>query len=428
MVMLACGFTCGFGIVLMSASSMYTDDVATRAFNGGSSIIALTLIAAVPVVVAVSKLLVDEKLSSYALWVLAGSHPAKVCLVVLVQVFFVSLIGAALGMCFSFVVCWLSAASVLFQYVGITDAAVSPDSLSVVGFLIGSSLLAVAASFFGLKSILRVSPLKALLLEDGHAESLPRGAFLKCAMGFVLLAATCVVSFEAPGGDASSAVSIGITIPLLATLSFALLAPVFLPLLLRVWAVVVPWGRNPIWRIAWRGIAYGKESLASIEIPLFVAFSLVSGVLSSVEMLLAFLEGQGVSSAAGLSFCQAVLFFCGPMVVCGVGAVASVLVRFASSRKRASTLFSCGLDGGDLVKELLAEALLHVANAGLLGAIAVGVSCGFVSVACGASPWGNLRLFEGACTLLFGLFLLLLASIPAFASSHKGGYLDGLSE
>lgn len=427
-MMLACGFVCGFGIVLMSASSAYTEDIAVRAFNGGSSIIALTLVAAVPVVVAVSKLLADEKLGSYALWILAGSYPAKVCLVVLVQAFFVSLIGAALGMCLSFIAGQFSAVSVLFRYVGISDAVVSPNSVYAVEFLIGSSLLVVAASFFELKSILHISPLEALFLGSDYSASSHRGVFFKCAMGFALLAVTCAVSFGASGGDVSSVVSIGVIIPLFTTLSFALLAPVFLPLLLRVWAAAMPWRRNPIWRIAWRGVAYEKENLASIEVPLLVAFSLVSGALSSVEMLLVFLEGQGSAPAVGLSAYQAMLFFGGPMVVCGVGAVASVLVRFASSRKRASTLFSCGLDGAGLAKELLAEALIHAVNAGLLGVIAVGVSCGFVSIACGASVWGNLKLLEGAWVLLFGLLLLLLASIPAFASSFRGGCLDGLSE
>ena len=397
MVAAACGFIGGWGVSLAATAKTYPN---MQSF--AVTVIAFSMIAAVPVAAQTANLAVTAQRRSYALWQLANASPRQVRAVVLGQIATVALSGALCGTL-------VEAASFepLFPWVFSSPFYQPIDQVVLeVGLpLMPAVWLAVAAVFLvgGLRGACNAAktPPVAVLREPEEAR---RGmAWTRTLLCAVLAFSTWQVAASLSGSDLNS-------------LSVAL------PALLGAWTALVSRGRWSVWFLARRAARFGLAASTSVEAPVVVGFGVVAGVFSLSNLLGAFVVSRSVVGySTSLDWTSSVLLLGGPVLIAVVGAAASMAMSSRARVRNVALLVACGASFRTVLASSVCEALIHTVTATLAGMLCVIVSNAAVAFALGLPPLEGLSFAEGAAVPLAGLVLVLVAELaPTISVLRKG--------
>ena len=415
MVAAACGFIGGWGVSLAATAKTYPNMQSSAV-----TVIAFSMIAAVPVAAQTANLAVTAQRRSYALWQLANASPRQVRAVVLGQIATVALSGALCGTL-------VEAASFepLFPWVFSSPFYQPIDQVVLeVGLpLMPAVWLAVAAVFLvgGLRGACNAAktPPVAVLREPEEAR---RGmAWTRTLLCAVLAFSTWQVAASLSGSDLNS-LSASLFVPLLATATLAAAAPVALPALLGAWTALVSRGRWSVWFLARRAARFGLAASTSVEAPVVVGFGVVAGVFSLSNLLGAFVVSRSVVGySTSLDWTSSVLLLGGPVLIAVVGAAASMAMSSRARVRDVALLVACGASFRTVLASSVCEALIHAVTATLAGMLCIIVSNAAVAFALGLPPLEGLSFAEGAAVPLAGLVLVLVAELaPTISVLRKG--------
>ncbi len=385
-----CGVASGWSALLISSS--YGLDVAAsrRLLNAGTATLFLTWIASVPVSASVARLVAKKKEPAYSVWRLLGIRRRYVGLCFFVQIVIASFLGLALGMfAFSFLVPCLGSlvysGAFLDPFVGVLIVCVE-----LLSFVFGG-LSSVVSS-------LSVSP--ASTLGGQRVSGKKFGVFRAIAC---IVSVACLVSLIAIAAESDplSRVSCLVFLPFVIALLCSIFLRLLLPWVVKAWTAVAPWRGAPVWLVARSKVLFYSDEAVAIQMPIAIGVSLVAGLVTTVETLVFYLEGQGIE-ASGITAEQLLSFLGAPILVCAAGAVAVVAMSASDRALEGRTLVSCGSCRKSVFEMQICESFIHAFNA-----LIVGVAC---SLASGA-------ITSAVCAVSLPLLACLAPSLLIFALS-----------
>ena len=359
--------------VTAAVGAVVAGDIATALEVGGNEalalygigglIVVLTAVTALIVVGAVTGLTVTLQQRAYALWQLVGIRPVLVRAVVTAQLLIVSLLGAVLGC--------LAAAPVLgplFRY----TFADSPDlarlqptfgPVTAVPVILFVALVVTVGGSRSAGRAARTPPIRSLREADLPDRRMTVARWL-AGVGTLGVVVAIVASLPGTGLD-TMAVPLMLIGPLVAG-ALAAFGPLFLAPLVRAWTSVLPATASAAWYLARSNTAANAARSTATISPLMVAIALAGGLYAANGTV-----GAATSAGSGLTTGSVVLLIGGPLSLAVLGAVATI---FMSSRRRErefALVVAAGGTPGMVLAAAVAEAVIYVGTALLLGAVAV---------------------------------------------------------
>lgn len=385
-----CGVASGWSALLIASSYGLEAAPSRQLLNAGTATLFLTWIASVPVSSSVARLVAKKKEQTYSAWRLLGMRRRYIGLCFFVQIVIASFFGLALGL-FAF-----SFSAPCFDSLVHSEACFD--------FLIGVSIVCVELLAFvlgGLSSVLsslRVSPLLTLGDQLSSRKKIGILRVIACVALVVCLFSMIAVS---AGLDPLSRISCLVFLPFVVALLCSVVLRLLLPWVAKMWTTVVPWRGFPVWLIARSKVLFCLDESVAIQMPIVIGISLVAGLIAVVDVLVVYLEGQGVE-ASGISVEQLLSFLGAPILVCIAGAVAVVAMSAGDRALEGRTLISCGSGHKSILEMTICESFIHAFNALLVG-IACALSSGVIASA--------------VCSVGFPLSVCLISSLLIFALS-----------
>lgn len=383
-----CGLAGGWSDLLISSSYGLEPDASRRLFNAGTATLFLTWVASVPVSASVARLVAKRKEPIYAVWRLLGMRRRYAGLCFFTQMATVSFLGLTLGL--------LAFGSMIPYFDGIIPSLGARldfvPSITVICVELLSFVFGGLGSFV---SSLNVSPVKAF---DG--QSLPRKRLSVFRVIVGVVSAICLFSLIAisASSDPLSRVSCLVFLPFIAALFCSLFLRLLLPWVVKLWTKVVPWEDSPVWLVARSKILFYSDEAVAIQMPIAIGVSLVTGLILVVEVLVVYLEEQGIK-ASGVNVEQMLSFLGAPILVCIAGAVAVVAMSASDRVIEGKTLVSCGSSNQAVFGMAVCESFIHAFNALLMG-----LACALASGA----------IASAVCSSLFPLSACLAPSLIVF--------------
>ena len=217
------------------------------------------------------------------------------------------------------------------------------------------------------------------------------------------------------------ALSNSLFLPLLMVATLVPVAPAALSALMAAWTAPVPQRRLHAWYLARRTARYGLAASTSTETPIMVGFALVAGIFSLGGLLEGYIRQQGLTGySATLDWTSSVLLLGGPVLLCAVGAAASVVMTSKTRTRDVALLVVAGARPGTLLAAAACEALVHAVTATLAGMAVVIASNAVVASAVGMPPFSGLAFGEGLVVSLAGFVLVLAATlVPTCAALRR---------
>ena len=413
-VAVACGFVGGFAASLIATARTYPNTESLAA-----SVIMFSAVAAVAVLASVAGLTVSAQRRSYALWQLANVSPRRVAAVVLAQLAVVAVLGAAVGTS-------IEAASFAPLFPIVFS---SPDYQPIdqvvpdAGLLLMPAVWAAVACVFlvggarGARSAAKMPPVAALR----EPEAARKGVTAMRALVSAVLGLGAWQIASSLFGAELRALSNSLFLPLLMVATLVPVAPAALSALMAAWTAPVPQRRLHAWYLARRTARYGLAASTSTETPIMVGFALVAGIFSLGGLLEGYIRQQGLTGySATLDWTSSVLLLGGPVLLCAVGAAASVVMTSKTRTRDVALLVVAGARPGTLLAAAACEALVHAVTATLAGMVVVIASNAVVASAVGMPPFSGLAFGEGLVVSLAGFVLVLAATlVPTCAALRR---------
>lgn len=417
-VAVACGYIGGWAASFVETANYYTGDV-SRALEGSALIVILfSVVVAIVVLSSAANLTVSVNRRSYALWQLMNVSPIRVSAVVLAQLAVVATTGAVGGTLlvavtidplFPLVFNSYGPTFQLVPRVGVIP--MSLVCLSVVGvFLFGGMK--------GARSAGHTPPLVALREPELRRIEMTR---LRIVLFIALSACSGILVSNMGSSEPFDAMDDTLYLLILIAAVVASVAPFLLSLTQRVWTSFAPEDRWDAWFLARRTARYGLSVSTSVETPIMLGFLLVGGTFSLLNAMGLFVQQEGIiGMSTTLDGTSAILLMGGPVLLCAVGAAASVLMSSQSRTRDIALLVASGAGRETLIAAAVYEALIHAVTATLVGMVGVVVFDALVSCAIRLPLFSGLTFTEGFVVSVVGFFLVLIATlVPTCAALNE---------
>ncbi|MET4061826.1 putative ABC transport system permease protein [Arthrobacter sp. UYP6] len=408
MVSVATGGIGAIGAGLIETGNHYGGDVQYDLAGASTILIVLSAATALIVLSSTADLTVALQQRSYALWQLAGLSPLTVAAVVLCQLAVVGSLGAAIGWGFVKVF-----AAPIFDWLWQPLEFAEPTSvhLGAAGFavlVVVQSLVVMLGGLRGARTASRVSPIEAL--RAAEATPLSFGWF-RILLFIALLTATGALSLSLMRADFETIAGNAILlVPMIAAL-FAVAGPVVFRPVLKAWTSIIPSRWSASWYLARNSAAYRLgQSSASIA-PLMIAVALPGGLFTTAASLSA-----AVGEKRELSAGVVILMLGGPLLLAGIGAVATVFMSGYAREREFALIRAAGSTTSLIVLTAVWEALIYTVTAAILATTAIVVGAGVLALALDVGL-PVLSLSSVATVSAAGFVLLLAATlIPTLLS------------
>lgn len=403
----ACGFIYQYGFCLIGSA----EQVGSAFSNMGLPMLLFSSIAAVPVAAAVGNLVVTQQRKSYALWQLAGVLPGTVRALVIIQLCMTGIFGALAGS---------AAASLIYSPTlpvllpDLTELAnlespveLVPNWSGVIDSCALSAAVFVAGGFGSARRASKMSPTIALTEPESSAPRIP---WLRILLMMICLGAAGLLLTYMCSENLTLVTNGTFFFPLVVVVCYSVLAPWFLPLVLRMWTV--PLNGLVLPCLAKREAGYALASSTTIELPIMIGFGVIAGISSSVSLLGEWYEAHSLSYDPTLNQTAQVILFGCPALICLVGSMASALIASEERSRNVSSLRVMGMTLKEALFVSLLESLVHVINALIVGILAVCTSVNITALIFKANPLKYLNLASGLSVGLIGfLFIGLVIGV-----------------
>lgn len=402
-----CGVASGWSTLLISSSYGLEGAASRQLFNAGTATLFLTWIASIPVSASVARLVAKKKEPTYSAWRLLGMRRRYVGLCFFVQIVITSFFGLALGL-FSFGLATPCIDSLVYSKVRLD-------------FLVGALIVCAELLAFvlgGLSSVLSslsVSPLLALGDQLPPRKKIGVFRVSACAASAVCLFSLIVIS---AGLDPLSRIGCLVFLPFVVALFCSVILRLLLPWAVKTWTAVAPWRGSPIWLVARSKVLFYPDESVAIQMPIAMGISLVAGLITVVDALIAYLDGQGIE-ASGISAEQLLSFLGAPLLVCVTGAVAVVAMSASDRALEGRTLISCGSNHRSIFGMMICESFIHAFNALIVGMACALSSGAIASAVCSvglplsACLVSSLLIFAPSFAVVLSPMLMVLPSVSA---------------
>ncbi|AXH35413.1 hypothetical protein DVJ78_08315 [Humibacter sp. BT305] len=374
-----------------------------------STVIVLSAVSLSVVLSTTVRTLVEVRRRAFALWLIVGLQPRQVFTIVLVELTVVAVIGAGTGALIAVAACPPLVGALLAQSSGL--GTVSP-SLSLGSALGSAAFAALVAVLAGLPLAQRAGVTPPLALLRGGPQRSSR-VIARAIVGALLV--SLVVSMgaglaEALPNGAAQAVLMG---PILIAVC-AVLAPLYLPALIRAWTSVLPARMSVSWFLAREAVIdSAQRSSASV-----VAFTVAIGlpwtfICGQRTVVTATVAPEGADAVSPLSLA---LLLSGPTLLAAIGGAASVFMASADREREDALLRVAG--AGSAVRGFTAvwEAVIHVVSALIVSAVVSLVIAGGVSLALSPVAPTVVPVLAPSVGLLGAAGCVVLALAASFAS------------
>ncbi|GAA2899693.1 hypothetical protein Acy02nite_60910 [Actinoplanes cyaneus] len=369
------------GVLLVMISTalvaaVVASDIETGVTAGGNVALALyaisgviilfSAVTAIIVLGSVTALAVTLHQRAYALWQLVGFRPGHVRAVVHAQVAILAVLGSGIGCALA-----LPAVGPLFRFSFASTADFDTATprfgvLSAAGVVLFVLLLAVASSARGARRAALTPAIATLREADVPRVPMTGKRWITATIMVGLLA--WIVSTLPGTAVERLAVPLMLIGPLVAGI-LATMGPLFMAPLVRAWTALVPTTWSSAWYLARNTTASHISRSAAVINPLVVATALAGGLYAANDTVRA-----ATTDAGSLSAGTVVLLLGGPLVLSLVGATVSVFMSSRTREREVALLVATGATWATAIRAAVAEALIYVGTAALLGVAAVTVT------------------------------------------------------
>lgn len=395
--------TGGIGAVsagLIETGNHYGGDIQDDLSGASTLLIVLSTATALIVLRSTADLTVALQQRSYALWQLAGLSPFRVASIVLTQLAIVGTLGAVLGWlliraCSTPVFGWLLGPLELTS-----EITVRMSGSGLTAIVIGQ---AAVVTLGGLRSALkasRTSPIEALRSAEATTVSFGWG---KSLLLIALIGAAIALALSLLRGDFQTITDNSVLlVPLIAAV-LAVAAPIVFRPVLTFWTRLVPAKFSATWYLARNSAAYRLgQSTASIT-PLMIAIALVGGLFTTTASLSA-----AVDEHRALSLGVVAIMIGGPLLVAGIGAMATVFMSGYARERESALIQAAGTTAYVVVLTAVWEALIYTLTAAILAIAAIVL--GAIVLARGLGLGFPVISLSSIAVASAGGFVLLLAA------------------
>lgn len=341
------------------------------------AVIFFSSVPVIPVIQSLSNLLVRKRSDTYALWMLTGVTPRQVTRSFIAEMLAFCLMGSLLGSVGSYAFQPLVRASVLPGEAG----SVALGAGSIVASCITTCLIIMAlvalGSVKGAIRAARVSPARMILGIEELKKKLPLFKVLVCIGSLGVLGA--LAASTASRTTASITPGFFLSLPLIVLVGS--MALWIMPSLLRVWTALFK--RFTIIAIAVQNVRYSLASSVSLELPLYIAYTLTTTLFASLPLLDQFYASRQLVGDFRIPIQASFVMVGIPVFICFAGALASILMALDSCKDNVVLLLVNGLTRRQVVVCMCCEALMHCVNALLLGLITALVAHGLLATLLG---------------------------------------------
>ena len=403
-----CGVASGWSALLISSSYGLEGAASRQLLNAGTATLFLTWIASIPVSASVARFVAKEKEPTYSAWRLLGMRRRYVGLCFFAQMTVASLFGLTLGL--------FASGSVIPCFGNVVYSGACLD------FSIGALIVCVALLAFvlgGLGSVLSSLSVSPLLTPSSQLPSRKKAGILRvvaCAALAVCLFSMITISVKL---EPLARISCLVFLPFIVALFCAVVLRLMLPWVAKMWTAIVPWRNFPIWLVVRSKVLFYSDESVAIQMPIAIGISLVAGLVTVVDALVVYLEGQGIE-ASGISVEQLLSFLGAPLLVCIAGAVAVVAMSASDRILEGRTLISCGSNHKSIFAMTVCESFVHAFNALLVGMACALSSGAIVSAVCSVGLPLSACLASSLLIFLFSFTVVLLPMLAELPSARGG--------
>lgn len=408
LVAIATGSIGTIGAGLIETGNYYGGDVQYDLVGASTILILLSTVTALIVLSSTADLAVSLQQRSYALWQLAGMGPVQVAAVVLAQLAVIGSLGAVIGWatvkaCAAPIFGWLWGP---LEFTDNTSPRVSGLGLAII--IVAQVVVVLVGGFRGARTAGRVLPIEALRTAEATMTSF---GWLRGLLLIVLVGAAVGISVSLVGADFETISGNSILlIPLFAAV-LAVASPIVFRPVLKVWTSLIPARWSATWYLARNSADYRLGQSTAAITPLMIAIALAGGLFTTAASLSA-----AVGEKRELEIGVVVLMLGGPLLLAGVGAMATVFMSGYAREREFALLRAAGSTPRTILLTAVWEAIIYTVTAAILAALAILVGAVVLALALELSA-PVLSLSSGAIVVIGGFMLLLAATlIPTFIS------------
>jgi putative ABC transport system permease protein len=321
---------------------------------------------------------------------LGGATPAQIASTIMIQLVLVSLVSSVVAAVIALLALRPALTFLAFERAEAGTAMPTPAPVYTLWPLLLTALGAVAVAVLGgLRQTLhasRVAPVEALREHDagGQEARMRIGRIVASVLtGLVLVAAYATVALFTADPDSetiSNLTLLSMTVLIIVAVLLALLAPVVVGPLTRVWvkAVPLPWAS---WQLARRTVSARARRLVRSVVPVMMTIGLLLGMLAIWESLESTLVANGYDIEITATGPASLLIFLGlPLLIALSGGIGSLIMM---SRQRDAELALLGIAGATPAQRVvvpLLEAVIITITATILGVLMAAAAVGVLAL------------------------------------------------
>ncbi|MBF4619516.1 hypothetical protein ITJ44_15680 [Clavibacter sp. VKM Ac-2873] len=404
----------------------------TRGADTASIAISLLISCSIPaymVTDSVTRLAISLQRRSYALWQIAGVLPRAVTRIVSAQMVTVGLVGSIIGTAIG-----SAAMPPLFTWLmGLRSAPASavPDltlgPVAAASVAVMTTALVAFAALPAARKAGRTPPLEIL------RESVPpqqRMSIARWVVAVALSAWVVVLVQNAMSADQSKIIGNVMPMSLVLALLVTMVGPLVFPATVRGWTALLPARISTSWYLARHDARHRASLTSAVLVPVVVILTVIPSFFAVMATLT---EANLVSGDRpadyyggddpGGMFVTLVYMVGGPVVLAVIGTAVSLFVAGRDRARTNALLRAGGASRGTIVGAALAEGVIYVTSAAILGT----AMTGFVAVTTAAGTASSGGAFTPVVPLpLVGClaggalaFVLLATVIPTLASLRR---------
>lgn len=394
---------------------------------GAAVVYVCTGLAAVIVLGSVAAATVDAQRVRIARWRLSGAGPGQVRATVLAQLAVLAVLGSLAGVVAALPCSQL--AMDLFVLMGAHQrlAINATPGIDTAAVAVGVALVvSMAGGVRPASRAARVSPVEALRgpVEPRQGMTAARwvgaGLFMFAVLVqvAVILASTAILG---SGPDlANATMTNGLMIGVLVVVTMALLAPLILSGVLRLWGALIPPRLSTAWFLARHSTTDRLKQSTAAVIPLMVGASLYGILFGMIATWQASLTATG--SPAQLNSIDTYVVLTPVALIAATGSIATVFMTSRSREHEFAVLRTAGATKPTILGMTVAEATIYTVTAILLSLAAIAASVATVSVSLKTTglPFTPSIDLRQVITLAAAAFLgmVIAVAIPAILSTR----------
>lgn len=408
-----CGYLGSWAVSIESTASQFQN-----LSSLGSVVMIFSAVAAVAVLIPLAQQVVLLQAKTYALWQIVGVPPRTISAVVLVQLFLVSVPGAALGSLFEVVSYPLLFPWVFSSYDPPQDIAYRFGVEFMPLLWIGIGALFIVGGFRAARRAAKISPVVALREPEELSKSISAVRAVACV---ALAGATVWYAIGLSGYLHEREFEYAMFAPVLVTAAVSAFAPLVFPALLKLVRIAASDRYVPAF-IASRSSLYQVETAGSPEVAIMVGYGMMAAFFAISDTLGAYVDGIGMTGLnTSLDFTSALLLFGGPVALSCAGAAIASFLSFGRRRSDVALLASLGVPEQGVVKAAFIESVIHVAVAATVGALLALIACALVGGVVGEPLVLLPALTSSLVVPAIGLALTFAAILIPTLAGLRGG-------